>query len=276
MVAADGSALDDIVMPYLDRTGPRGLGPMTGRARGLCRRGFGAGGDTIPSSAIVDAERPPTAEELALWERAEQLMKRVVLLAYSVRLKHAQILAAAKHAAKYKMTLNISEMADLEQRMIAALKEVEQLRQYHADVNGLHLGVRMSADGKDLDIVSAQPMSMGAIWIPIVLGAIVLIGIIARWIHLETEVQEISNQYNGVITQADNALCQDPSSEMCQSWNQQKAVGDYYKRQTLIDKVESAVKSVGSSVKTGLSWGLALAVPLLIFLYAPRRSSKNG
>jgi len=31
-------------MPYLDGTGPWGLGPMTGRGLGRCGRGFGYGG----------------------------------------------------------------------------------------------------------------------------------------------------------------------------------------------------------------------------------------
>lgn len=210
-----------------------------------------------------------------MWERAEQLMRRSVLKGYALRLKHAQIIAAAKHGAKYGVTINIPEMADLELRMNAALTEVEQLRRYHCDVNGLHLGVRLSADGKDLDIVSPSPMSLGVLWIPIAIGVVLLVGIIARWIYLESEVSELNDKYNEVIERADNALCDDPSSTMCKDWNQSKQVGDYKKRQTLIEKVESAVKKVGKAATSGLSWGLMAAIPLLIFLYAPRRKGSK-
>lgn len=262
-------------MPMYDRTGPRSMGPMTGRGRGYCRPNFGAELEPTPKGAIVDAERPPTSHELALWDRAEQIMKRCVMRGYATRLKHAQILSAAKHAAKYGVTINIPEMADLENRMNMALSQLESLRRLHCDVNGLQLGVQLSADGKDLDIVSPAPMSMGAIWIPIAIGAVVLVGIIARWVHLESEVQDISNKYNGVISRADMALCDDPNSAMCQDWNNSKQVGDYYKRQTLLDKVESAVTSVGKAAKSGLGWGLMLAIPMLIFLYFPRRKESR-
>ena len=236
---------------------------------------FGAETEPTPTTSIVDAERPPTAHELALWDRAEQLMRRCVLKGYAARLKHGQIIAAAKHGAKYGTTINIPEMADLETRMNAVLTEIEDLRRYHYDVNGLHLGVRLSAGGKDLDILSPAPMSMGAIWIPIAIGAVVMVGIIARWIYLEGEVQEISNKYNGVITRADMALCGDANADtqMCKDWKQSKQSGDYYKNQTLIDKVETAVKTVGRAASSGLSWGIMLAIPLLAYVYAPRKAS---
>lgn len=259
------------------------MGPMTGRKRGYCPRqidlhkkmplafyryaaGFGAEVEPIPSTAIADVERPPTSHELALWEQAEQLMRRCVLKGYVARLKHAQINAAIKHGLKYGTTISVPEMAELEPRLSTALDSIEQLRQQHADVNGLHLGVRLSEGGNDLDIVSPQPMAMGAIWIPIAIGAVVIAGIIARWAYLETEVSEITNAYNGVISRADMALCDDPTSEMCTEWKHSKTVGDYKKRETLIDSVQSAISKVGSGAKTGLSWGLALAVPLIIFL----------
>jgi hypothetical protein len=253
-----------------DRTGPRGMGPMTGRKRGYCPPAakFGAETEPIPATAIVDVERPPTSHELALWERAEQLMRRCVLRGYIARLKHAQINAAIKHGLKYGTTISVPEMAELDSRLSTALDSIEQLRQQHADVNGLHLGVRLSADGNDLDIVTPQPMAMGAIWIPIAIGiGVIVVGIIARWAYLEREVSEVTNAYNGVISRADMALCTDPDSEMCTDWKQSKTVGDYKKRDTLIDSVQGAISKIGSGAKTGLSWGLALAVPLIIFLF---------
>ena len=253
---------------------------MTGWGRGRCLQRppgmLGTELEPTPSASIVEAERPPTDQELALWDRAEQLMRRCVLKGYAARLKHAQIIAAAKHGAKYGTTINIPEMADLETRMNAALTEIEDLRRYHCDVNGLHLGVRLSADGKDLDILSPAPMSMGAIWIPMIaIGAVILVGIIARWVYLESEVQEVNNKYNGVISKANMALCENPDSDMCKDWNKSKQTGDYYKRQTLLDKVESAVTTVGKAAKSGLSWGVMLAIPMLLYLYAPRRKGST-
>lgn len=256
-------------MSFYNRLGPpNGMGPMTGRRRGFCRRAFG---DEEPdTSQIIDVERSPTASEQQLWASAEQSKERVVLSGYRARLLMKQILVAAKIAEKHNFDLGESELPDLEQRMITALNTIEQLRRYHCDVNGMQAGVSPHQNGKDLDIVLPNT-SIGAIWVPIAIGAVLVAGIIARWAYLEREVSEITNKFNGIVSRADISLCSDPNSEMCADWKKTKATGDYYKRQTVIDKIGDTLKSVGRTAQTGFGWGIALAIPILIFMYMPRR-----
>jgi hypothetical protein len=226
---------------------------------------------------FVQAERPPTASEIALWDKAMKLARRTNLISYAVKLQWAQIKLTHSFAQKKQVALGEPDLPDLADRMFAALKEIESLKDLMCRVNQLELGIRLSADGKDLDIVQPEEtgeLSFGQGWIlPAILGVALVVGIIARWAFLEREVSEISAKYNGVINRADNALCKDPDSEMCHDWENSKKSGGYYKRETIIDSVKNALVSAGSTAKKGLGVGLALLLPLLALMYLPRRKS---
>jgi hypothetical protein len=232
------------------------------------------GAETTPTIPYAQAERPPTAKELALWAKAEKTAKRVNLRAYMMKLQYHSIRQTHKFALAHQTTLNEPSLPDLEQRMIAALSEIEKLKDAMCGVNRLELGVKLSEGGNDLDIIEPEPENLGWI-IPAVLGAVVVIGIIYRWATLETEVSEVTAQYNGVLRRSDMALCADPNSQMCQDWQSDKSAGGYFKRETLIDSVKNAISSVGSGAKTGLGWGLALAIPVLLWLYMPKSRSER-
>jgi hypothetical protein len=225
---------------------------------------------------FVQAERPPTASEIALWDKAMKLAQRTNLLSYAVKLQWAQIKLTHAFAQKKQVALGEPDLPDLADRMFAALKEIEFLKDLCCRVNQLELGIRLSADGKDLDIV--QPEETGELsfgWVlPAILGVVLVVGIIARWAFLEREVSEISAKYNGVINRADDALCKkNPDSDICHDWENSKKSGGYYKRETIIDSVKNALVSAGSTAKKGLGIGMALLLPLLALMYLPRRKS---
>jgi hypothetical protein len=258
-------------MPWLDQTGPRGQGPRTGRGRGFCPPpAFGQ--EVSTPLRYGRAERPPTAHETSLWDRAEKLMRKCVLLATITRYQHKQLMIAAKFAAAHGVTFDTSELPEMESRMLNTLSLIERLRRYHCDVNGQQLGVRLSANGDDLDIIQPQDIDSFGQWQLIAIGVVLLIGIIARWIYVENDVTTISEKYNHVLTKADNQFCADPGSKMCADWKAEKAKGDYAQHETLVDSVKRAVGTVGS----GLGTGLMLLIPLAALMYLPRKRSQNG
>jgi hypothetical protein len=216
----------------------------------------------------AEGERGPNSQELALWNRAEDLAKSVVLRAYVVKLQYKNMLLVAQFAATNKIQLNEPTAVDTEQRMIAALKQVEELRPIMDAVRNMEYGVRMNAAGTDLEIL--QPSNNGSFgWIiPAAIGAVILVGIISRWVYLEKEVTYIQGQYNGILTRSDAALCKDPNSKTCADWKAVKASGGYEKRVGIIDSALSALKG---AAQTGISWGLAIAIPLLVLIYWPKR-----
>lgn len=235
---------------------------------------IGFGQETPPKTGVpyVEGERAPTAKELELWNRASLISKRVNLLSYAMKMQFKNILMVHKFAIEKKIKLNEPELPDLEMRMNKALTEIERLKDDMCGVNQLELGIQLSSGGDDLDIIQPQSQTMNLGWIlPAVIGTAIVIGIIARWAFLEQEVTEISAQYNGVLKRSDMALCQNPDSEQCKQWETAKKTGGYYKRESLIDSVKSAVTTVGTVAKKGLGAGLALAIPLLLWMYLPHR-----
>jgi len=235
------------------------------------------GQETTTKIPFVQAERPPTASEIALWEKAMKLAQRTNLLSYAVKLQWAQIKLTHSFAQEKQVAFGEPDLPDLADRMFGALKEIESLKDLMCRVNQLELGIRLSADGKDLDIVQPAEtgeLSFGQGWVlPAILGVVLVVGIIARWAFLEREVSEITAKYNGVINRADNALCKNPDSELCHDWENSKKSGGYYKRETIIDSVKNALVSAGSTAKKGLGIGMALLLPLLALMYLPRRKS---
>lgn len=235
---------------------------------------IGFGQETPPKTGIpyVEGERAPTSKELELWDKAQKAARRVNLRSYAMKMQFKNIVMVHKFALDRKITLNEPELPDLEMRMNKALTEIERLKDDMCGVNQLELGVQLSSGGNDLDIVQPESSTLSFGWIlPAVIGAVIVVGIIARWAYLEQEVSEISAQYNGILKRSDMALCENPDSDQCKAWEHAKQTGGYYKRETLIESVKSAVSTVGSVAKKGLGAGLALAIPLLLWMYMPRR-----
>lgn len=219
----------------------------------------------------ADAERPPTAREIQLWDKAQRAAKRVNLLSHAVKAQYANILMTHQFAQSHEVALNEPDLPSVEQRMMIAFAEIENLKDRMCEVNQLELGIRISSNGNDLDIVQPTDVQTLGWIIPAIAGAVIIVGIIARWAYLENEIVEITADYNGILKRSDIALCSDPDSQICQDWESAKATGGYRKRESIIDSVKNAASAVGSVAKKGLGAGLALAIPLLIWMYMPRK-----
>lgn len=219
----------------------------------------------------ADAERAPTAQEIALWDKAQKAARRVNLLSYAVKAQYRNIVMTHEFAKAHEVALDEPELPNLEQRMMIAFAEIENLKERMCEVNQLELGVRISSNGQDLDIVQPTDVQTLGWIIPAIAGAVIVIGIIARWAYLEKEIVEVTADYNGILKRSDMALCEDPDSQTCKDWEAAKSSGGYYKRESIIDSVKNAAAAVGTVAKKGLWAGLALAIPLLIWMYMPRR-----
>jgi hypothetical protein len=219
----------------------------------------------------VDSERPPTAHETALWEKASRIAKRVNLISYAVKSQYQNILTIHKFAQSHQIAFDEPDLPDLEKRMLIALAEIESLKDRMCGVNQLELGVRLSSGGNDLDIVEpSEPKTLG--WVlPAVMGVAVVIGIIARWAYLEKEVVEIRADYNGIIKRADMKLCGPGSNpKTCLEWQTDKKKSGYFKRESLIESIKNAAGEVGKAAKTGLGPAISIAIPLLLWMYLPK------
>jgi hypothetical protein len=228
------------------------------------------GQETDTTIPYVEADRLANRKERFLWNRADELSKRIALKAYKMQVQWSQIKFTHDFAVDNKVNFVEPDFDTYTDRMFSVLKEIEALKQAMCGVNSLRLGIKISENGNDIDIVEPKENQFG--WIkPAIIVAIVIGSVIARWIYLEKEVSEISTKYDLVIKRSDRALCEDPNSDLCEKWKKSKAAGDYYTRQTIIDQVKETVSSVGETAKKGLGYSLLLAIPLLIWIYGPRR-----
>lgn len=224
--------------------------------------------------SYVEAERPPTSEEISMWEKAEKIAKRVNLLSYIVKNQWMNIKVTHAFAKSASIELGEPDLPDYADRMFAVLNKIEPLKDAMCKVNQLELGIRVSASGTDLDIVKPEESGFG--WIVTIAAGIagvtlIAAGIIGLWREQNQELEEITEKYNAVIKKADALLCTNPDQKICKEWEKTKKEKNYYKRESIIDSVKSALVSFGGAAKKGLGWGVALLLPVLALLYLPRR-----
>lgn len=128
-------------------------------------------------------------------------------------------------------------------------------------------------NGKDFDAIdpTGGGPELGAVFIPIMIGVgvVALAGLVARFVWLEKETTEIGDKYNKLLKTTNDRFCADPTSDTCQSWEEEKLESNYAKNETMSDRIKGAVGAVGS----GLGKGLMIALPLIAaaFIWRSRR-----
>jgi len=220
--------------------------------------------------SYVEAERPPTSEEISMWEKAEKIAKRVNLLSYIVKMQWLNIKVTHAFAKSASIELGEPDLPDYADRMFAVLNKIEPLKDAMCKVNQLELGIKISSSGNDLDIVQPLDTSFGWV-IPVIGVSLIVAGVIGLWKELSDDLEEITQKYNGVLKKADALICKNPNDKICKDWENSKKENNYYKRESIIDSVKSALVSFGGAAKKGLGWGVALLLPVLALLYLPRR-----
>lgn len=220
--------------------------------------------------SYVEAERPPTSEEISMWEKAEKIAKRVNLLSYIVKMQWLNIKLTHTFAKSASIELGEPDLPDYADRMFSVLNKIESLKDAMCKVNQLELGIKISSSGNDLDIVQPKDTSFGWV-IPVIGVSLIVAGVIGLWQELSDDLEEITKKYNGVLKKADALICKNPNDKICKDWENSKKENNYYKRESIIDSVKSALVSFGGAAKKGLGWGVALLLPVLALLYLPRR-----
>lgn len=247
---------------------------------------FGQAAEIPADWPQYDLEREATSDEIEVWNQLEKRAENVRAVSHMCVLQVANMGLVNAYMKQSKTSMEVPEGPALYDRYLAARNEIKELSAAMFGVDMSVLAVQFR-DG-DIDIVKPGPFvkkpkvevqigpaepidGLGAIWLPIAIGAVVVAGIIARWAYLEKEVNDISDQFNGILKRADDHLCQDPSSPMCKNWEVTKENGGYYERETVIDSIKNAVKKTGTVLKKGLGIGAVLALPLLALFLMPKK-----
>jgi hypothetical protein len=100
----------------------------------------------------------------------------------------------------------------------------------------------------------------------IAVGVLALGGLISRLFFLEKKTDEIAGKYNRVLDATDKAFCADKNSTACADWEKTKETEKYTPQKSLADRIGEFFSGVGTSVKSGLSIGLLIAIPFAAWL----------
>lgn len=113
------------------------------------------------------------------------------------------------------------------------------------------------------DDVIADYKSMGMI-VAFVVGAIVAVGVIAYVALLESHNTTLVKRIETLRYDAGAKFCDDPNSVICQTWLQREKAEGYKQTEGKIESVKKWLSGAAESAKTGLGWGIAIAIPLVL------------
>jgi hypothetical protein len=203
----------------------------------------------------VEPERMPTRFEQAKWDK---LVRRVDLLGDRVLVCR---LLGANYGAAYlwgmERDIDVTPPADLENRFLAAEKKYNRLLSLVRKVQDNELAVRFR--NGDIDIVDPT-QNMGA-FLLVAIGAVVLLGAVALAGYLWNELGDCEKELRIINGATDKAFCEEESSETCAEWKKYKIEARIDERKNWADKISTGL---GTSIKTGAKWGLAVAIPLVV------------
>jgi hypothetical protein len=148
----------------------------------------------------------------------------------------------------------INAVSDLQSRDIRIQRTI-------GDVELERLGLRESGD--DIDIMAppgttddelSQYRDLG--WIPIAIGVVVVIGVLAMLYHEHQEANELRKKYKPLYDLANDKLRGDPQ------WEEKKRSVEFARRKSTWERLETAAKSLVGGAKIGI----AIAIPIAILV----------
>lgn len=213
-------------------------------------------------------ERAPTGDERSRWSDFVKLADRVMMMtgANGLRLRNYETIARFAESVGIK-TVDPTE-AKKELNIISA--DILRIKKAIALVEANELGIQFSVDG-EISIVAPtsytkeQIASYGLGAWPLILigvGIVLIGGIVARALWMESKNAELESKVDGWTKFVDGELCKDPNDPKCAAWKTEKAK-DYTPTKNTIDRLVEGLAEVGTTAKKGLGWGIAIAIPLL-------------
>lgn len=214
--------------------------------------------EPLPVSKVLPVTSAPTAEQVRKWQQCLELYQEISDKVFAIRLQSECLNEKALFAASYQFTLNLPDAPKTEQRWFLIEESFLNLREAVSRVQSGQYGLKWR-DG-DFDILSPNP-AMGALFIPILIGGLVLAGCFAAEYYLGKQSDEILSAYKVLNKAADKAICSDPTSEMCKNWQVVKAEKHIEEKESFADKISGAA-SKGLTVALAL---VGVAIALSIF-----------
>jgi len=194
--------------------------------------------------------RKPTALELEKWHEVLNANERLNDSVLTLDLTVECLITRSKFAAENGLVLPIPDPEKLEERYLKLKKIVSEINQAVFGVQSREYGAAWR--NGDFDVIAPDP-SLGALFIPIAAGIVILAGLLALQYEMGKASDNMKIEYKKLNSAAENFLCKDPGSELCKKWGVVKA-------EQKIGEKESVVDSLKSGISSGLKIGAALFV----------------
>lgn len=204
----------------------------------------------IPIGKRAPITSRPSAEHARKWSECLRLFSDMEDKTFAIELQHEALLSKSAYAAQAQYTLNLPGAMQAEQQLFDLQNTMYSLRAAFYAVQTKKYGLRWR-DG-DFDIIAPPEESMGALFIPLMIGAVILAGCFATLYSIGKSSDKLMVDYKVLNKAADSALCSDPNSDLCKGWN-------VVKTQQHIEEKES----FADTLKGGLSKGITIALALV-------------
>lgn len=220
------------------------------------------GQEVIPGGNQLIAERQPTAMEVRLWDKSVNLLNILLTKIYALKLLNYYVASQANFAKK--VGIEIFKPVELEQKLLRIDETAERIKKAVRSVHDQVLGIQYK-DGK-LNIVRPKEGDLGVapVLIAIAAGAVVgvvIYGVVDLLIVGDDEANELIPKYNQLIDYNEEKLCTEGTDEQCEEWKEFRDDHDLVKHREV---ATGFLDQLG--IKTGVQWGLGIAIPLAIGL----------
>jgi len=196
--------------------------------------------------AQIPIKTAPTIRQLNDWQRLNSRLREVENIVYGCRFYRETIAERRNYLNSYGIYL----ASNPDMKLSVIEKEFGLLHDAITRANSGEYGARWRDNDFDILLYDAP---LGAVFIPVLIGSVVIAGCIALLNKLGKEADETAVAYRSLKKEADNILCKDPSSDMCKNWNIIKEAKQIEVKETFADRL----LNVG---KTAVNIGLAVVI----------------
>lgn len=211
----------------------------------------------IKRAPIKDA---PRSDLVARWTECLRLTERLLDIEFAISLQSEALITKALYAQSVGAPLVLPGAENVEQRYLSFKKSLAGLQDAVAHVQTKEYGLKWRDN--DFDIIAPSP-AMGALFIPLMIGAVIIAGCFATLYHLGESSDKVLQDYKILNKSATETLCKDPNSTLCKGWNAVKT-------QNNIDEKESFADSLKGGLAKGLTIGLAVVIGLFALSFMRR------
>src|SRR4030042_4102353 len=186
------------------------------------------------SAKRAPISRAPTPFEIGKWRELLTLRNSVNDKMFSLDLRVECLIARAQFAAENGITLPFSPPVDLEQRYLKLRMDASKAFSAIDGAQNKEFGAYWR--NGDFDILEPT-QTMGALFIPIAIGVVVLAGCFATLFSISKENEAIEREYKKLNVAAENYLCKDPNSDTCKKWTVVKTQQKIEAKETFGDRL---------------------------------------